>query len=298
MFSCPISYLVTPNQIAAAFQTLAYVTTLWDLCHRDQPEFPEVRSFSTFHAREQNYMSCLPAALLVLTDSERLSERVCRRYGIDPDRVLAMPYASSPLAATACLPPSILSKYQLDEGYFLYPAQFWPHKNHIRILQALQILKSKYGWMPKVVFLGKDQGNLLHLRRYIEQHDLASQVCITGFVPFDHMEILYTAAVAVVMPTYFGPTNIPPLEAWKFNKPLIYSAHLSEQVGDAALLINPDSEDELAEAMRQSVDPIIKAQLIKAGHLRLIKTGEMRQKAEEVLVDNLQKYAKRRECWA
>jgi len=62
-----------------------------------------------------------------------------------------------------------------------------------------------------------------------------------GFVPIEDMRGLYEGSLAIVMPTYFGPTNIPPLEAWTLEKPLIYSTHLAEQAGDAALLIDPNN---------------------------------------------------------
>jgi glycosyltransferase involved in cell wall biosynthesis len=297
--NCDLVYFLTPNFFAIALQKLNYITTLWDLCHRDSPEFPEVRLFGEFHIREENYLACLASALLILTDSNQLSQLASNRYGIDQDRFLTMPYAPSPLAIAKSegIDLEILSSYGLVPGYFLYPAQFWSHKNHIRILQALIILKNKFNWVPKVVFLGKDKGNLPYLLSYIEKEGLAEQVKITGFVPSSHVAIFYINAHAVVMPTYFGPTNLPPLEAWAFGKPLIYSAHLSEQVGDAALLVDPDSEDELSDAMNQICAPDLQTKLIKAGRVRLQEIEDTRSQAELKFSLFLSRFKKRRECW-
>jgi glycosyltransferase involved in cell wall biosynthesis len=103
--------------------------------------------------------------------------------------------------------------------------------------------------------------------------------------------------MAVVMLTYFGPTNLPPLEAWSFGVPLIYSALLIEQTGNAALLIDPDNAIELAEAMLQCTKSEIRNQLIIAGHQRLEDIAYQRTSAEEELCKILEKFDARRECW-
>ena len=53
-----------------------------------------------------------------------------------------------------------------------------------------------------------------------------------------HCQLLYTEALALVMPTYFGPTNLPPLEAFQTGTPVLYSdlPGMREQVGDAAIM--------------------------------------------------------------
>jgi glycosyltransferase involved in cell wall biosynthesis len=296
---CDLVYFVTPSRTAGSLQRLNYITTMWDLCHRDHPEFPEVRQFNSFYFREENVRESLPSAFLILTDSVQLADLAAFRYGIDRDRFLPMPYAPSPfiLKNDSNNDVKILLSYDIDPGYFLYPAQFWAHKNHIRILQALPVLKEKYNWCPQIVFLGKDYGNLVHLKKNIDKNGLNNQVRMLGFVPSTHMRTFYNQALAVVMPTYFGPTNLPPLEALICNKPLIYSRHLALQVGEAAILVDPDSKEELAEAMFAVLDSNKRNNLIEAGKRQLkVLTGDRRE-AEMQLSKTLEKYALRRETW-
>lgn len=297
--SCDLVYFVTPSSLGAGFQRLNYISTLWDLCHRDCPEFPEVRQFNSFYFREENFSNTLPAAFLILTDSPQLADLASCRYGVDRSRFLPMPYGPSPLVLANKLDneSTVLSLHQLGPGYFLYPAQFWAHKNHIRLLQALLVLKEKYKWEPILVFLGKDYGNLAHITQFIEENGLCNQVKVTGFVPSDQMKTFYLESLAVVMPTYFGPTNLPPLEAWTFNKPLIYSSHLSEQVGEAAILFDPDSKEDLAEAMYAVLDPMIQVRLISAGKKKLNTIANERCQAELHLSDSLKRFSLRRQCW-
>lgn len=295
---CDLVYLVTPGDTARSLQKLNYITTVWDLCHLDAPMFPEVRQFNEFFNREHCYRNSLDTAVFILTDSKQLAQVASFRYGINPNRFLSMPFAPSPFLTTTQVlsEDEVLKKYCLNKGYFFYPAQFWSHKNHIRILEALLLLRANH-INPKIVFSGKDYGNRKYLENFVSKHNLQSQVTFLGFVPIEDMYGLYENALAVLMPTYFGPTNLPPLEAWSLNKPLIYSAHLADQAGDAALLVNPDSANELAKAMEKCEDPTCCKQLIEAGKQRLKYFADQRIIAENDLLRRLDQFAAQRRCW-
>jgi glycosyltransferase involved in cell wall biosynthesis len=295
---CDLVYFVKPSARPNILQRLNFITTVWDLCHRDAPEFPEAREFARFQVREHLYRTSLPSAFVILTDSARLAEAISRRYGIDRERLLAMPFAPAPFLSTSASAekPEVLARYGLEEGYFFYPAQFWGHKNHVRILQALLLLRER-GHRLRVAFAGGDQGNRSHVERFVDAHALREQVHFLGFVPGEEMRALYEGCCAVVMPTYFGPTNIPPLEAWSVGKPLIYSSHFTEQTGDAALGVNPDDADALAEAMRACTDAGTRANLVRSGTLRLRHIEQQRKEAESALLERLRQFEARRSCW-
>ena len=296
---CDVVYLVTPDDLSAALQKLNYITTIWDLCHRETPEFPEVREFNTFSVRERNYKHNLGAALLTLTESNRLADMASQYYGIERGRFLAMPLTPMPFLeeAHAVEAVEVGKKYSLNADYFFYPAQFWAHKNHVRILQALIELRDVHAWSPTVVFSGKDNGNFAHVERFIKVHHLESQVRLLGCAPSEDMRGLYENAMAVVMPSYFGPTNLPPLEAWSLGVPLIYSAHLREQAGNAALLIDPDNFRDLADAMVSCRLSEVRERLIAAGRVRLAQISLQRDEAEAELCKVLKRFATRQECW-
>jgi glycosyltransferase involved in cell wall biosynthesis len=295
---CDLVYFVAPSARPLMLQRLNYIATVWDLCHRDTPEFPEIRASAEFQVRERLYRLSLPAAFAVLTDSPALAAAASRRYGVDPERFLPMPFAPAPFLSRGASADkaAVLAKHGLEEGYFFYPAQFWAHKNHIRILQALLILK-RDGHRPRVAFAGGDQGNRAHVERFVAANGLSDQVRFLGFVPGEDMRGLYEGCCAVIMPTYFGPTNIPPLEAWLVGKPLIYSSQLKDQAGDAALYADPDDAGALAAAMRACSDPAACARLVEAGALRLRHFEEQRTQAAAVLLARLRQFEARRACW-
>jgi glycosyltransferase involved in cell wall biosynthesis len=152
--------------------------------------------------------------------------------------------------------------------------------------------------VARLVLAGGDQGNRSHVEALADSLGVRDQVVLTGFVPGEEMQALYRGCAAVVMPSYFGPTNIPPLEAWLAGRPLIYSSTFKDQAGDAALCIDPDSAEELAGAMQASLQPEVRDRLVRAGALRLKEVETQRGAAEAKLLGLLERFAARRRCWA
>ncbi|MNJ96119.1 Glycosyl transferases group 1 [compost metagenome] len=295
---CHLVYFTTPSHISPTLQRLNYILTVWDLCHRDTPEFPEVRDFNQFYTRDYYCQNYLSPAVVVLVDSTSLADAISYRYGVDKDRLVPMPFTPSPFLESSmsigC--EEVLKKYELNKGYFFYPAQFWAHKNHIRILEALLLLKEK-GISPSIVFAGRDYGNQGYIENFARVHGLLNQVHFLGFVAAADMRGLYEGCKAVVMPTYFGPTNLPPLEAWMMGRPLIYSSQFAEQAGDAAILINPDNAEDLAVAINACSSQEVCDELIEKGRLRLAEINKERLDSEIVLLDKLLAFQRKLQCW-
>ena len=67
---------------------------------------------------------------------------------------------------------------------------------------------------------GSDQGNLGYVKRIVASLGLSPQVHILGFVPRADVDRLYRAAFALIYPSFFGPDNLPPLEAFARNCPV------------------------------------------------------------------------------
>ena len=119
-----------------------------------------------------------------------------------------------------------------------------------------------------------------------------------GFAPNEEIYSLYKSALAMVMPTYFGPTNIPPLEAFAVGTPVIYSDldGLREQVGNGALLCNLSNPESLSQHL---------VTLLESEHIRLniIKRGSsrLRELQETNIVSILNKilddFSVKLKCW-
>jgi glycosyltransferase involved in cell wall biosynthesis len=273
--------MISPNLQPYSFR-VPFVVPIFDLNHRLQPEFPEVSAFGETNNREYFYINTCRFATLVLVDSEMGKADVLRFYGdfIDEDRIRILPYYP-PIEGRA-QPDSqqlarVRSKYDLPQRYFFYPAQFWPHKNHRLILQAVKLIADQTGDVVPIVFCGAYWNyimatNFKELMELADQLGIADRIRYLGSVPDEDMAALYSLSAGLVMPTFFGPTNIPPLEAWHFGRPVITSdiRGLREQNGDASLLVDPRSPQALAEAMiKLWFNEAISAELVARGKKRL-----------------------------
>jgi glycosyltransferase involved in cell wall biosynthesis len=296
--NCDLVYFVEQSSRAESIQNLNFIETVHDLCHQDQLEFPEVRKFGKFIRRERVFQNTLKRAFIVMVDSEELAVKINLRYGVDRDRIVNMPFSPSPFLneTKASDSADILKLYKLDYGYFFYPAQFWAHKNHYRIIEAVKLLHQE-GKQCRVVFVGGDKGNYDFLDRLIRGYGLGKHVQSLGFLPAEHMRALYENCQAVIMPTYFGSTNLPPLEAWLMGKPLIYSKLCSEQAGNAALLIDPDDTNSVADAMKSMLDESISKKYKKNGYERLKQISTMRKISESNLSAKLLQFEQKMKCW-
>ena len=107
-------------------------------------------------------------------------------------------------------------------------------------MKAIKILRETKSIDIDVVFSGSDRGNLSHILNKAKQFGIDDLIHYVGFVPNSHIPFLYKQSLSLVMPTYLGPTNIPPLEAFFYKTPLCYSDKPSfrEQVSDAAFFMD------------------------------------------------------------
>jgi len=302
--SIDLIYFTSPSGLALNLERLNYIFTVWDLCHRDDPEFPEVRDEREFERRDALYDGILTKAVAVLVDSEIGKRNVIRRYGVDDERAHVMPFA--PASSTQLSEVEyesgyidIKSKYELETDYVFYPAQFWSHKNHVYLLHGLKVLEENYGIRISAIFAGSDAGeNLEYVKRISQDIGLSERVRFAGFVPNEEMPYLYRQSIALVMPTYFGPTNLPPLEAFRLGVPVLYSDKhgLREQVGNAALLMDLQNPASMAGHLANLLsNNKLHNDLVKngKGRVSLVSDADRLETLVNIMVD----YRARRVCW-
>ena len=269
-------YFTGPSLLALMLERTNYLFTVWDLCHRDWVEFPEVRNNLTFEARESLFTKALPKSVAVLVDSELGRQNVSRRYGVDLERIHILPF--SPASHLTTEPESetptedIRKKFGLRGNFVFYPAQFWAHKNHAYVIDGISRLRKEHGVDVFVVLSGSDGGNLANVKKQAREASVDDLIHFPGFVSDDDLAALYKEALALVMPTYFGPTNLPPLEAFRAGTPVLYSdlPGMREQVSDAAMLIDLEDPASMSDALHSLIEqPSLRKRLAEAGKTRL-----------------------------
>ena len=281
-------YFTSPAPEGAQLQQKPFVWTLWDLCHRDFPEFPEVRTSGKFEAREEINSRALRKASLVVVDSQELIDKAGLYFGVQNEKFVSIPF-SPPLSRQIQtprredIPPEVRD---LAGRYFFYPAQLWTHKNHVRIIEALRLANTQ-GNNFHAVFAGKDHGAGQAIKREVSALGMESRVHFLGYVDDVAIPALYMNSIGLVMASYFGPTNIPPLEAMLLDTPVIASDIHRNQLGSAALYFNPDDADELSKLMVGISDTKVITHLLSAGRKRLAQIDDRREQGERELTQRL-----------
>ena len=249
---------------------IPYLAVVWDLQHRLQPWFPEVSENGEWDSRERLYARVLRRASIITTGTNAGREEIERFYQVPASRIRILPLPT-PRFASDVVPDdgtATLSKYGVPTGYLFYPAQFWAHKNHVNLLLAVRELRDEHGLILPVVFVGSDKGNMEHVRRRVGELGLTTQVHFLGFVPQVDLITLYRKAFALIYVTFFGPDNLPPLEAFTLQCPVVASdvSGAREQLGEAALLVDPTNPHEIANAVKFLYDdPELRHVLIERG---------------------------------
>jgi glycosyltransferase involved in cell wall biosynthesis len=241
--------VVYPGQDKAGYQAgKPALVAVHDLMHRYLPHFAEYQGGER-ETRDRHFGSICAAAAGVLVDSEVGKGHVVESYGLDPRKLFVLPFAP-PGYLEHAPDVDVVGKHGLPERYFFYPAQFWEHKNHIRLLEAVARLKAE-GIPAKLVLCGAPKNNYARVLSRIAELGLDGDVRILGYVPNEEMASLYRRALATVFVSLIGPTNIPPLEAMSLGCPLIVSGiyAMPEQAGDAALLVDPLDPADIAAKM-------------------------------------------------
>ena len=280
---------------------IPYITTVWDIQHRLQPYFPEVSAEGRWNNRERFYDTMLRRATFVVTGTEVAKHEIRQFYQVSADRIKVLPLPTPHFVFTpsSTSQKAIIDKYHLPPNYLFYPAQFWSHKNHISLLLAVKWLRDTYNLVFPVVFVGSDQGNLSYIQQVVSQLELSSQIYFLGFIPQQDLMALYRYAFALTFVSLFGPDNLPPLEAFALGCPVIASdvPGAQEQLGDAAFLVEPCSEQSIGLAIKHLYDtPSFRQTLVERGLRRASAwTGEHYMQRMFSLFDE---FAAIRRCWS
>ncbi|WP_448519207.1 glycosyltransferase family 4 protein [Rhodoflexus sp.] len=276
---------------------IPYINIVWDLQHRRQPFFPEVSANGEWDKRESYYRKYLPKASFVITGNQAGADEISLFYGVHPDRIFQIPHLTPQFALQYADKPQPRPQWLPNGEYLFYPAQFWPHKNHVTLLQALAKVH-RQGKKLHLALTGSDKGNKAHVQQTAASLGLADYVHFPGFVTESELVALYQHAVALIYPTHFGPENMPPLEAFALGCPVLASAVAGarEQMLDAALLFAPTSAEEMAATVLQLHDNSdLRNQMITKG-----KTIAQQRSADNFknrFRELLQRFALLRQCW-
>ncbi|QTX05266.1 glycosyltransferase family 4 protein [Agromyces archimandritae] len=214
---------------------LPFVTTLHDVQHLD---LPELFTRADFAYRERYYHRAARRAELVITISEFAKRTIVERIGIEADRVRVIPLGVDRERFVPSRAPR--------QEFALYPARGWPHKNHRRLIEAVELVRR---WRPgfRLVLTGGALGALGELPDWVERR---------GLVPDAELRELYRRAAVLAYPSLYEGFGLPPLEAMASGCPVAASnaGSIPEVCGDAAVLFDPYDVEAIAAGIRAAIE--------------------------------------------
>jgi len=241
---------------------LPQVFTLHDLTLMLRPhDHPKERVFffKLFFKRRLPYAS----HIISVSDFTRLE--AISHLSIPPEKISAVPLAAAPHFRPAS--PSqirqVLERYHLPPRYFLFVGTIDPRKNLDLVLKGLARLKK----VPPLVIAGWKGWGYKVLLRKLSQLNLEDRVFLLDYVSDSDLRALYSGAEAFFYPSFYEGFGLPVLEAMACGCPVITSkvTSLPEVAGDAAILIDPSSEEEMVNAMEAVLDSKYRQELIQKG---------------------------------
>jgi glycosyltransferase involved in cell wall biosynthesis len=223
--------------------------------------------------RERVYRAFCEQAELVAVMTEWGKRDLVAQYALAPSKVAVVPWGSI-LADRP--PPSAEEQGRtrmrlgLPQRFILFPAQTWPHKNHIALLEALAILHAEGIEVP-LVCPGTKNSFYGEIERHANELGLSGSVQFPGFIGSAELLSLYALATALVFPSRFEGWGLPVTEAFSAGLPVACSGIpvLEEVAGDAALTFDPESPEEIADCVRRLwSDEGLRGDLVARGKAR------------------------------
>ena len=268
-----------------------FAYTLHDLQENYYPE-----NFSRWLRawRYQIHSQLLGRARCVICESQYVKTDIIRSFGVPEERtavIVAPPLRQLVEGETDDQLHSVRVRLLLPEKFLFYPAHFWPHKNHLRLIEAFREVVAEVPDL-KLVLTGNKRDGYETVKSAIDSLGLNEQVLHLGYVEQGDLQAIYKLATALVMPSLFESVSIPIYEAFQVGTPVAASGILAlpEQVGDAGLLFDPTSVASISEAMLRIVkDPEAARLLGRRGLARMSTMTPQRHGAElQKLLDGLQ----------
>ncbi|MBI2304523.1 MAG: glycosyltransferase family 4 protein [Chloroflexi bacterium] len=271
-----VQILHSPYYVKPYFLTCPSVVTIHDIIPSRYPEY--LPSWKTRLSYSIAMRLAIGTATLVIADSQGTREDMAHYFGIPPTKVRVVPLAADEFQGGESSPqPPPQGSYILSVGINK------PHKNLLRLLEAYAQAQVS---LPLVI-AGREDSRFPLLRDAVRTLGLEERVTLAGEVGEERLQRLYLEAAFFVFPSLAEGFGLPPLEAMASGVPVIASRIpvVTEVVGDAALLVDPESATDMAQAInRLAADGQLRASLQARGLARakLFSWRETARKTWEV----------------
>ncbi len=187
----------------------------------------------------------------------------------------------------------IRKKYAEGNAYFIFPGALHPRKNIVKLLNAFQLFKENDKQEFKLLLVGRFAWNTDEIKRVYENHPFKKDIYLYPYMNVNELSKVIGAAFALTFVSLLEGFGIPILEAMKCKVPCIVAnnSSLPEVAGNAAIYVNAESENEIANAMTAlSINADLYKDLKEKAALQAQKFSwdESAEKLYNILINNVQ----------
>ena len=253
------------------------IVTFHDLKYIKYPYF--LNKFSTIKSKYLKYTMKKGAekASKIIAVSRSTKKDIIQLLEINKEKIRVIYEASNlgmyPKVNGGMANSEILKKYAIKKPYFLYVGEKRPHKNLEGLIKAFAVYKEKHDSRKiSLVLTGKKYSTYHEYITMAENLGVKDSLIFTGFIPEKYLKTIYSKAEALLLISFYEGFGIPILEAMECGIPVITSniSSMPEVAGGAALLVDPNNIQEIAEKMNDIVNSkTLRKQLIESGFKRV-----------------------------
>ncbi len=257
---CPL-FFISPEKCP-----IPAVASILDVQHEF---FPQYFSKKVLREIRKSTASTLKQANGIITISEYSKRTIVEKYNVPVEKI-EVTYLNSDSVFDKTLEEKKKDeiKKRIGAEYIFYPANTWPHKNHLNLLKAYSILKNQYQTKLKLVFTGDSKQRKKEIDDYIAGNHLEDDIIYLGYIPQEDMPYIFACATIMAFPSVFEGFGIPLVEAMKARVAVACSkcGSIPEVANDAALYFDAYNPRDIAEKLhRLEIDVQLRDELIQKG---------------------------------
>ena len=245
---------IDPSQLAIYCENINFIFNVWEMAHKKLSFFPEYND-NAFELKDKLYQYVANKSHKIIVDCKKSKFEFIKYYNCDHDKVRILP-----------LMPNIIFKETINNSdkplkkfksvnlnkCFFFPAQFWAHKNHAYIVDALAYLKDQGINDYNCIFTGRDRGALQFIKSKIIKLNLVNNFIIHEYLSEEEIIYLYQNCFSLILPTFVGSTSLPLYESFYFNKRIIYnSSILDDDVKDKVINLDIKNKKNLFQIIKR-----------------------------------------------
>ncbi len=247
--------------------------------------FPHLHRFHSQLLQKIFLEHILKQADLIISNSKNTNDDINMQYPFTKGKVKCI-YLGKNDDFRRSEKADVITKFNLEEHYFLSVGTIEPRKNLLTLLEAFETFRDKNEDFFKLIIVGKKGWKTKKFFSALKKHPYRKDIYIVGYVSTEELTVLYSKATALIYPSFYEGFGLPVLEAMSCGTACIVSnsSSLPEVGGDAVEYFDPANSDELSSTMLELCKNTKKRQVMSEKSLNQAAKFSWKTYAERFIV--------------